>query len=453
MRRGFGILAVWLLLTSLAAQELACPAAAADIWTSLADGCEEQMIGSLCYGHPTVSAVFQQNQGENQGEDVRFLLRGDRIPLTDIDWFSVSSEAGAWGAARALFHAYPADGLDARTAAMIFFGDLALFLPPPTDRPTRLLDVEVRAAAGANFRAQPTETAQVIRVLAYEAPLKAIGRHQDWARVYADPTTAAWVSQSLLSGDISGLPLLPDDPPPVSPLWLPLQNFDFHSGLDDAPCGELPASGILVQTSTDAAPRRFEINGTRLYLNGTAFLQAQIQTGLLAHVLAGEARLEALDGEVILNPGDVSRVPLGRDDTGARFPTESPTAPQAYDYHRLLRLPLDLLPRPARVGLDVYALVSRRPADGSSPIAGMALDDPCAFTTGQSGANIRVRPDPEALIIGAMCYRESAQPAARAIGSDGLPWWQLAESVWIRIDATVTGGDCRAVPFIDISQP
>ena len=447
MRRWFGILAVWLLLTSLAAQELACPAAPADIWTSLVGGCEEQMIGSLCYGHPTVSAVFQQNQGE----DVRFLLPGDRIPLTDIDWFSVSSEAGTWGAARALFHAYPADGLDARTAAMIFFGDLALFLPAPTDSPAPLLDVEVRAAAGANFRTQPRETAKVIRVLAYEAPLKAIGRRQDWARVYADPTTAAWVSQSLLSGDISGLPLLPADPPPASPLWLPLQNFDFHSGLDDAPCGDLPASGILIQTPTDAAPRRFEINGTRLYLNGTAFLQAQIQTGLLVHVLAGEARLEALDGEATLNPGAVSRVPLGRDDTGSIFPTESPAAPQAYDYHRLLNLPLDLLPQPARVGLDVYALVSRRPADGSSPIAGMALDAPCTFTTGQSGANIRARPDPEAMIIGAMGYRESAQPAARAVGSDGLPWWQLAESVWIRIDATVTGGDCRAVPFIDIS--
>lgn len=374
------------------------------------------------------------------------------MPLADINWFSVSSEAGTWGTARAMLQAYPADSLDAQAAAMIFFGSAAVFIPEQEDPPP-LLDVEVTAPAGANLRTSPTTEASAIRTAAYESRLKAIGRSQDkrWVRVYADPVTVAWVSQSLVAGDVSGLPVLSSDQPTV-PLWLPLQNFDFHSGLDDAPCDGLPPSGILLQTPKDADPRRFEINGTRLYLKGAAFLQAQIQTGMLLHVLDGEAVVHALDDEVVAGSGNVSRVPLDQDDDGALFPAESPSAPQAYDYHSLLDLPIELLPYPAKIGLDVYSLVSRRPADGLSPIAGMALDAPCTFTTGQLGANIRSQPDPNAAVIGAMGYRESAQPLARAIGLDDLPWWQLAESVWIRIDATVTGGDCNAVPLIDINE-
>ena len=447
MRRCFGILTVWLLLTAnLSAQGQACPASPDEIWDSIAAGCDEQMPASLCYGHPTVSAARRQNQSESP----RFLLPGDRIPLTSLDWFSTSSEAGTWGTARALFDAYPADSLDRQRAAMIFFGDLALFLPEQTDAPP-LLDVEVAATLGANLRTSPAAAARVIKTLAYNRPLKAIGRSQDrrWALVYADPTLAAWVSQSVLRGDISSLTALPSDHKPAA-LWLPLQKFDFQAGLDDAPCADLPASGILLQTPKDADPRRFDINGTRLHLRGTAFLQAQ--SDMLVHALDGAALLQGHNGEVNISAGAFSRVPLDRDEDGALFPAASPFAPQAYDYHRLLNLPLDLLPLPARVGLDIYEFVSPRPADGVSPIAGMALDAPCTFTTGQSGANIRAQPDPQAAIIGVMEYRESAEPIARAIGDDGLPWWKLAEGVWIRIDATVSGGDCSVIPFIDISQ-
>lgn len=448
MGRWLGLLMLWLLTANSAAQESTCSALQDAAWANIAADCAEQTPLSLCYGHPTVSAVPAQADSWS----ARFSMPGDHIPLADIDWFSVSSEAGTWGTARAMLQAYPADSLDVQTAAMIFFGNTAVFIPKQENLPP-LVDVEVTASAGANLRTSPTTEASAIGTAAYESPLKAIGRSQDnrWVQVYADPVTVAWVSQSLLAGDVSGLPVLSSAQRPV-PLWLPLQNFNFHSGLDDAPCDGLPPSGILLQTPKDADPRRFEINGTRLYVNGAVFLQAQIQTGMLVHVLDGEAVIQALDDEVVAAGGTFSRVFLDRDDDGALFPAESPSAPQAYDYHSLLDLPIELLPHPTRIRLDVYSLVSRRPADGSSPIADMALDAPCTFTTGQRGANIRAQPDPNAAVIGVMGYRESGQPLARAIGLDDLPWWQLAESVWIRIDATVTGGDCASVPFIDINE-
>ena len=138
------------------------------------------------------------------------------MPLADINWFSVSSEAGTWGTARAMLQAYPADSLDVQAAAMIFFGSAAVFIPEQ-EAPPPLLDVEVTAPAGANLRTSPTIAANAIRTAAYESRLKAIGRSQDkrWVRVYADPVTVAWVSQSLVAGDVSGLPVLSSDQPTV----------------------------------------------------------------------------------------------------------------------------------------------------------------------------------------------------------------------------------------------
>ena len=450
MGRWFSLLTVWLLASSLAAQESACAALQNDAWANIAAYCAEQMPTSLCYGHPTVSVVLRQ---DHQSERGRFSRPGDQIALTGMDWFSTSSEADSWGTARALFDAYPPDNLNVQAAAMVFFGDVAVFLPEPQSIPAPLLDVEVAAQRGAKLRTSPTTSARAIRTASHKTPLKAIGRSQDqrWVQVYADPTTVAWVSGSLLAGDVSGLPVLSSDATEV-PLWLPLQSFGFHSGFGDAPCDGLPPSGLLLQTSKDADPLRFEINGARLYLSGAAFLQAQITTGMLVHILDGGAVVEALDGEVEVRSGSVSRVSLDRDEDGALFPIESPSAPIPYDYHSLLDLPIDLLLHPVRIGLDVYSLVSPRPRDGGSPIAGMALDAPCTFTTGQSGAYIRSQPDPKAAIVGVLGYRESAQPLARAIGGDGLPWWKLAENVWIQINATVTGGDCNSVPFIETDE-
>ena len=130
------------------------------------------------------------------------------------------------------------------------------------------------------------------------------------------------------------------------------------------------------------------------------------------------------------------------------IPAEPAAAPLVYDYDMMLSLPLDLLSENTSLGIDIYTLVTPRPSNGESPIAGMALDAPCKFTVGQSGANIRSKPGTDGAIIAAMAYRESAEPIARAIGSDGLPWWKLAESVWIRVDTTVTGGDCTTVPLV-----
>ena len=441
------LIAGWLTLGA-AAQDLACPALQQAALAAAAEACAEQAADSLCYGHPTVSAVLRAD-----APPMPHFAAGDSALMPPVDWFSTSSEAGSWGVARARLSAYPAQSLAAQPFTLLAFGDAALFAPPQVDLPPILLALEVAAARGANLRQAPSLDAPVLQTLPHQTPLRAIGRSADggWLQVYSDPLAGGWLSAGLVTGDFSELPLDSAAAGDV-PLWLPWQRFDLRSGWDDSPCADAPPSGILLQSNKSNAPLYFEINGLRLDLSGTAFLQAQVRSAMRIYLLDGSA--EAAAGAVRLSGGQMTEVALAMDAAGAVAPAEAPLPAQPYRYHDLRKLPIDLLPLPSRIELDSAALVSPRPPDGGSPIAGMALDADCRLTTGQLGANIRSQPDPSAPVIAVLGYRESAEPLARAVGADGLPWWQLAPSVWIRVDATVTGGDCStaAVPFIQNRQ-
>ena len=143
---------------------------------------------------------------------------------------------------------------------------------------------------------------------------------------------------------------------------------------------------------------------------------------------------------------------MARNDDRALVPAGAPTTPQAYDYHSLIDLPVGALPNPAKVGLDVYAVADPVPAGGGSPLDGLPSDAPCKFSAVLAGANIRSHPDPNAPVIAVMAYRESAEPLARGIGADNLPWWKLGERIWVRVDATVSGGNCNALPLFRASH-
>ncbi len=427
------------------AQDLICPALQAAAFDKIVAHCAEQEAGTLCLGQATVSPVLRGPAQSAAPLDEP----GDSISIAEIDWLSISSEDKTWGAARALFPAYSSDDLEARDAALLAFGNVALSLPKAVKPPSTLADVQVTAAQGANLRALPSTDARVIAQLMVSRELKAMARHRGggWLYIYATPELRGWISQSVVSVPIERLPTL-DAGGDTVPLWLPWHRFDFRSGMHDAPCEGAPESGILLQTIEFAAPRQFVINGARLSLSGTAWLQAQVSSGMFVHLLDGRGWLSIPAGEVALSSGMFSAVALEQTDDGALRPAGPPTEPTAYTYHELSSLPIHALPFETRVSLYPYAVVAPVPADGGSPLEDLESDAPCKFSATRSGANIRSRPDPEAPIIAVMAYRESAEPIARAIGVDSKPWWKLADQIWVRIDATVSGGSCNDLPLI-----
>ncbi len=442
------LLLVSLILSLLAAPAIAqnnsCPALQDRAIASVSSACAEQEINSICFGHPTVSLAWLPDV-----PTAAFRQPGDQTASNSVDWFSVSSEDKTWGTARILFSAYAPDSLGAQTAALLAFGDVALFPPPPASLPAPLLDITVTATQGANLRAEPNTGAQVIRTIAQRTGLKAVRLNEDgaWIQAYVNPEESGWISRELAAGDIDLLQSAPRANAGL-PLWFPWQAFDFRTGLDDAPCAAAPDSGILLQSNRFQPPRQFWLNGLDVRLNGTAFLQAQIDAGMSIYVLDGEASINVSAARAVVKSGFYTQIPLELAEDGSPMYAGVPAPPSAYDYGSMLSLPIAALHYPTRVGLDPYTIIEKRPGGGQSPLEGISLDAPCKITAGAFGANIRSHPDPEAPVIAVMAHRESADPMARAIGLDDLLWWKLADQVWIRIDATVTGGNCSAVPLI-----
>jgi hypothetical protein len=428
-----------------AAQESTCPALQELALTGIAQQCAEQEAGTLCFGGATVSPVYRERVETAPSFDTP----GDAIAISNIDWLSISSEDRTWGAVRALFPVYPSDGLVSRDSALLAFGNVALFLPTPMTPPPALADINVKASQGANLRASPSTDANVVALLAVSRPLKALGRLRggDWLLVYATPELRGWISESVVSAPLADLPALSADADSEA-LWLPWHQFDFLSGMQDAPCEDAPESGILLQAVKFIAPRHFVINGARLMLSGTAWLQAQASSGMLIHIIDGRAQVASAGGEVAVRSGHFTHIALERNEYGALTPSAPPSESEAYAYHELIGLPVHALPYETRVGLDVYTVVDPAPAGGGRPLEALAAVAPCRFSAVLSGANIRARPDPESPIIAVMAYRESAEPIARGIGADSLPWWKLADRVWVRVDATVAGGNCNEIPLI-----
>ncbi len=446
MKRWLLLPLIWLIAS--AAQAQACQAWQEQALDNIRIFCAEQPSSTVCIGHATVNAVPQPGIALE-----RFRRPGDTIALNSIDWLSASTEAKTWGTARAIFPAYAAEDLETRAAALLALGNVALFFPPAVDLPAELVEAEVSASQGANLRARPSTSAAVIARLNVRAKVKVAGSSPDeqWLLAYVNPAQRGWVSRDLL--DLAAAAALPAiETATTVPLWQPGQIFDFRSGLDDAPCVSLQPSGLLLQAPEFTAPRYFEINGARLLPSGTAWLQAQSNRGLLIHLIDGEGLVYAEQGEQTLEAGFQTTVPLAATAAGAMRPAAPPSPPTAYNYEKLVRLPVQQLLYPARVSLHVYSIVAPMPADGASPLAGLGEADDCKISAGSEGANLRAEPDSTAPIIAVMAYRESAQPVARGTGRYGLFWWKLAEGVWVRGDAVAFAGACAALPLLSSDE-
>lgn len=60
----------------------------------------------------------------------------------------------------------------------------------------------------------------------------------------------------------------------------------------------------------------------------------------------------------------------------------------------------------------------------------------------------RVGPGTNYEVTGLMAPNANAEVIGQARGTDGMIWWQLAESVWIRSDLVSETGDCEAAPVV-----
>lgn len=406
--------------------------------------CGNLESGQACYGNPSV-----QMTANNDTARV-FAAPGDKIMASDVKNLSTQIGENQYGVVLAQLAAYPPNSWQAGDISAALYGATHILNPVENAADVPVQDIEISQVDAVNIRNAPGVNNAVIASVYRGDVVKATGRLADdtWVRLQLPNGDTGWLSSSAFDASLRGLPVVTVNDIPPAPFELPLTIFSFISGVGDARCQNAPDSGLLLQTPDITTEYRFVINGVELFLSGTAFLQAQPDMGLVIYLLEGTARVLALDTEWIVRPGFQVTTPLIMNDNNL-LPAAPPLVPTRYDYERLFMLPLSLLPRSTYIDFDLATIIRPAPIDGSSPLGGVLVTEPCVLTVGADGVNLRTGAGTDFALRGTMNFRQSARVIARAIGTDGNPWWQLAPGVWISSVVSVTGGDCAAVPTVE----
>jgi hypothetical protein len=374
---------------------------------------------AVCYGSGTISAELNTPEEWEVGAEV---LSGDIRGLTLEDSQSIAVGQFEWGRAE---------------VTMIAFG--AVRLENTAGTPTGFTTGDVLAGRqGAALYNTPDETNEAEMFITWGEKMTAVGKRGDqWiAVIYND--TPGWVKREALQGEIDNLQEIDSFP---NSLYAPFQRLRLFT---EAPtlseCLYQPAQGgILLQSNETVS---LEINRLVIEFSGTLHIEAD----------TGEMRIAVLEGEATDNATFTiesgERVVRELDEFAGDTGEESP--PEPYNYRTSVYLPLDLLPREIDLPFSTAGLlIPFEP--GTGYLTSMALTDPCvvAWTT---DVNLRRGPGTDYGLRQGIAANNSAYADARAVGTDGLVWWRLAEEVWLSSETTVFGGNCGTLPYVEVSS-
>ncbi len=314
-----------------------CPAIVESALAATDESCAATGRDQACYGHTLVEAEPQPGV-----ENLVFEREGDVTgvaALARLRTAAMDMAAGTWGVALLRIQADLPETLPGQNVTMILVGDVQMTnvggLAPAL--------AQVTVMTGANVRQRPSTAAAVVRSLPAGEGAVADGRLADgsWLRVRLPEGGVGWVSAALVSSadDLAALTVF--NPSGTAPQYGPMQAFYFASGLGEPQCAEVPPSGILIQTPTEAAEVALAVNGGNIGLGSTVFLQAQPGDSLYTHVLEGQAVFSWAGMQPVIPAGMVGGIPLNEQGTVSGPPGQ----PVPYDSDRLQTLPLQLLER------------------------------------------------------------------------------------------------------------
>lgn len=103
--------------------------------------------------------------------------------------------------------------------------------------------------------------------------------------------------------------------------------FYFKSGIGQALCATIPASGLMVTTAAGTADIQFTVNGVDVEMGSTLFITAQASETMDIALIEGHATLTAEGESVELEPGQQSSIPM----TAELEPAGPPTEPEAFE--------------------------------------------------------------------------------------------------------------------------
>lgn len=340
--RALIILLAWLLVFPPEAPTQAqgddtCPALVERAFAALDAACGDLPRGSACLAAGPASALPLSGLTPPV-----FSSPGDRFDVTVLDSLHLGPTdlaADAYGLARLRLQAdLPAD-LPVLYADLLLMGEARL-APGGVRTPAQL---PVTPGGALNVREGPSTRDRILGQLAGGESVMANGRLDDfsWLRItYQD--RYAWVFTDLVTpaGDLARLDVV--SPGEARVEYGPLQAFVLSSARADSLCAPMPESGLLIQTPPGVGEVRLRANGVDLWLDGVAFLQANVTNGLRVCGVAGVARLVAANGAQQVFPGSCVAVPL--DDQ--LLAADGPLPPEPFDASAALGRAWDALSRP-----------------------------------------------------------------------------------------------------------
>lgn len=420
-----------------------CPAKVLLAMARAGSACQKLEADQACFGNGLVTATFQTSSS-----DFTLGAAGDRVPVSAVQALQIGGAADEWSVGLLQIRAdLPA--MEQRSVTLIAFGQVEIENQVPM-----IPEITVSATAVLYIRAEPSDSADILKEMGLRETVTANGRTADgqWLRVMIPGTTElGWVSTGVITttGSITALNVV-DENTPYSP---PFQVSTLQTGVDDALCESAPESGLLIQTPNTDNPVTLAINGVWIHLAATVHLQAG-ETMVLS-VLDGYAEIENGGAMVYVPAG--ARIVIPLDSTGL-VSTGSSMSAEPYVLADLQGLPLNnppyrlVLVEPlSQEMIDALAAEHFAPTPTPLPPEVIEQQQSCVRKL-REDVSLWAGPGTYYEVVNTLPAGQRVRPVLETTDADGLVWWQLSNSGWVQARSVEATGDCSPVPLSDTAS-
>jgi hypothetical protein len=336
-----GLLAVF--ATRAAASILSCPAIVQSALEATQTLCAATGRNQVCYGNILVSAEPQPGVTE-----FRFEQQGDIVSAESLQSLRLSAmdlDQGMWGVSLMRLQANLPDTLPGQNVTFLVFGDVEMV---NRVAPAAHGVVPITATSTLNVRTRPTDTSPALAFMEPGNIAVANGRLPDnsWLRLNEPLGNGipGWVYAPLVQVDgvLDNVDVLDVNGNHAAPA--PMQAFYLRTGVSGTACESVPSDGVLIQTPHDVGRIDFEVNGIRVNLGSTVFLQAATDS-LSVSTIEGSAWVTANGQSQLAIPGSTVTVPLDANLAPAAPPREA----EPYNMNVVSHLPVTMLERQVEI--------------------------------------------------------------------------------------------------------
>lgn len=433
---------------SFAAASQTTPVCPSDVMLSFArsgSACFGVERGQACIGNGAIqSAVFPNTPPHLSS----FEKPGDKREVRFIETVRAQPVEKGISTALLITQANLTEA-EERGVVLFLFGDATV-----VNEVQPLAELTGYARGALTIRRMPEMNGDIVARMAINQAVSANGRTEDgaWLRVnLPNSNDLGWVAADVvaLQGNVFSL----SEVGIGEPVLQPFQVMKLSGG-ETAYCDGMLESGLLVQMPNTFTSADLTINGVKVRLAGTFFLQAG--TSLTLYALAGQAEVTAGGTTEFVPAGARVAVPLD-DDLMAKG---QPSQAEPYDMNHVLELPVNNLPSRIQIAAPLTPEEIVRQREAFYAAKAETTPEPVLSASDTSCRRIVRRdtvlwggPGEFYEVVNDVSAGSRVNPVIQTTDPDGYSWWQLDNSNWIQASQVMQSGECPSIPVVQDIQP